>query len=191
MPFGAIELFFVPHYWYPESLFNLMRQYGFGVEGFIYAFSIAGIAAVVYEFIGKKGLKKAPGKESKKLHLAPFFLFVLVFLAAEFFTPQKPMLNLLAAFVCGSVLTGFLRKDLIKQMAVAGIIFGVFYFFLFSLLNAFFNDFISRFYSNQIFNNFKLLGVPLEEILGAFCGGAFWSVLYEYTRSYKNISKRN
>ena len=87
LPFGVIEIFFVPHYWNPESLFDLMRQYGFGLEGFLYSFSVAGIAAVAYEFLEKKKTVKI--KKDKKYHLAPFVLFLIVFLGWKYFFQQS------------------------------------------------------------------------------------------------------
>jgi hypothetical protein len=183
LPFGFIEIFFVPYYWNPESLFNLMRQYGFGIEGFLYSFSISGIAAVGYEFLEKK--KPAKIKRDKRFHLAPFILFLAVFLGLEALSSAKPMLNLIAAFVCGAILTVLLRHDLLKQILLSGLIFGVFYFIIFAFVNAVCGDLVSRFYSSQILGNLKVLGVPLEEIAGAFAGGAFWSILYEYTKAYR------
>ncbi len=188
LPFGFIEILFVPYYWYPESLFNLMRQYGFGPEGFLYSFSIAGIAAVGYEFLENKKTIKI--KRNKKLHLVPFILFLLVYFGLEVFFPFKPMLNLSMAFICGAVLTALLRLDLLKQILASGLIFGVFYFVLFALVNAIFKDLVGQFYSPQIFGNFKILGVPLEEIIMAFTGGAFWSTLYEYTKAYREENIR-
>lgn len=183
LPFGFIERLFVPYYWYPASLFNLMRQYGFGLEGFLYSFCVAGIAAVIYEFLEKRKTVKI--KRDKKLHLGPFIVFVLVYVILEIFSPAKPMLDLTAAFVCGAVLTALLRPDLLKQILVSGLTFGVFYFIFFALVNAMFGNLVGQFYSPQVLGNFKLMGVPLEEIIGAFAGGAFWSTLYEYTKAYR------
>ncbi|MFA6354361.1 MAG: lycopene cyclase domain-containing protein [Candidatus Paceibacterota bacterium] len=183
LPFGFIEKFFVPFYWYPESLFDLMKQYGFGLEGFLYSFSVAGIAAVGYEFLEKRRAVKI--KRNKKLHLGPFLLFILVYVGLEVFFPTKPMINLSLAFICGIISTALLRPDLLKQILASGLIFGVFYFIFFVFINTMFKDFIGQFYSPQLFGNFKILGVPLEEIFGAFTGGAFWSTIYEYTKSYR------
>jgi len=183
LPFGFIERLFVPYYWYPASLFDLMRRYGFGLEGFLYSFCVAGIAAVIYEFLEKRKTVKIA--HDKKLHLGPFIVFILVYVILEMFSPMNPMLDLIAAFICGAVLTAILRPDLSKQILVSGLIFGTFYFVFFALVNALFGNFVSQFYSPQIFNNFKFAGVPLEEIIGAFAGGAFWSTLYEYTKAYR------
>ena len=95
------------------------------------------------------------------------------------------MLDLVTAFICGAVLTALLRPDLIRQIVVSGLVFGVFYFIFFAFINAAFGNLVSQFYSPQIFGNAKILGVPPEEIIGAFAGGAFWSTLYEYTKAYR------
>lgn len=183
LPFGFIEIFFVPHYWYPESLFNFMKQHGFGLEGFLYSFSVAGIASVIYEFFEKRKTVKI--KHNKKLHLAPFLLFLLVYLGLQIFFPMKPMLNLSLAFLCGAIFTTILRPDLLKQILFSGLIFGIFYLLLFAFINVIFKNLVIQFYNPQIFENFKIIGVPLEEIIGAFTGGAFWSTLYEYAKAYR------
>ena len=186
LPFGLIELFFVPNYWNPLSLFGLMERYGFGIEGFIYAFSIGGIAAVVYEFLEKRRVQKI----SRRHHLAAFCFFLAIFFTLELVFPGKPMLNLAAAFVGGSLWIAVARPDLIKQILSSGAAFGILYFLVLCFINFLFNDFVSIFYTPQIFNNFKFLGVPIEEILGAVAGGAFWSVLYEYALGYRDVRLR-
>ena len=184
LPFGFLERLFVPYYWYPASLFDLMRQYGFGLEGFLYSFSVSGIAATFYEFLEKKRVVKI--KRDKKLHLGPFIAFIAVYAGMEAFIPTKPMVDLMVAFLCGALLTAWLRPDLLKHIVASGFAFGIFYFIIFALVNALFGDLVSQFYSPQIFQNFKLLGVPSEEIIGAFAGGAFWSTLYEYMKAYRD-----
>ena len=128
LPFGIIEYFFVPYYWNPESLFGLMRRFGFGFEGFLYSFSIAGIASVCYEFLENKKLKKIKGR--KKTHLGPFILFVVVFLVLKYFFPAKPMVDLVISFVAGISWTVISRPDLLKQVISGGVIFGLFYFLI-------------------------------------------------------------
>ncbi|PJE57841.1 MAG: hypothetical protein COU81_03930 [Candidatus Portnoybacteria bacterium CG10_big_fil_rev_8_21_14_0_10_36_7] len=54
LPLGFIEAILVPNYWNPPSLFNLIDRYGFGIESFIFAFFISGIATAIYEFIEQK-----------------------------------------------------------------------------------------------------------------------------------------
>ncbi|MFA6528891.1 MAG: lycopene cyclase domain-containing protein [Candidatus Gracilibacteria bacterium] len=183
LPFGFIEILFVPHYWHPESLFDFMKQYGFGLEGFVYSFSVAGLAAVLYEFLEKRKITKI--KHNKKLHLGPFLLFLLVYLGLEIFFPTKPMLDLSIAFACGAIFTIILRPDLLKQVVSSGLIFSAFYLLLFAFVNIIFKDLVVQFYNPQILGNFKIIGVPLEEIIGAFTGGAFWSTLYEYAKAYR------
>ena len=95
------------------------------------------------------------------------------------------MINLIVAFVCGAILTAFFRPDLLKQILASGFIFGIFYFIIFAFINMIFGDLVGQFYSPQIFGNLKILGVPMEEIIGAFAGGAFWSTIYEYIRAYR------
>src|SRR3990167_335066 len=51
--FGLTEPLFVPEYWSPPSLFDLAHQTGFDIESIIFSFGIAGVAAILYEWIFK------------------------------------------------------------------------------------------------------------------------------------------
>src|SRR3990167_3343528 len=62
-PLGLTEPFFVPEYWNPPSLFNLASTTGFDIESFIFAFSIGGIAAILYELFFKTKHKKISKRE--------------------------------------------------------------------------------------------------------------------------------
>src|SRR3989344_5997076 len=63
MLFGFTEPLFVPKYWSPPSLFNLATNTGFDIESFIFAFSIGGIAAVLYEVFTKERHVKISHRE--------------------------------------------------------------------------------------------------------------------------------
>ena len=58
MPFGLSESLWVPEYWNPPSLFNLISNYGVGIESFLLFFICGGTAAVIYEIIFKKKIVK-------------------------------------------------------------------------------------------------------------------------------------
>ena len=92
--FGLTEPLFVPEYWNPPSLFDLAHRTGFDIESFIFSFGIAGIAAVLYEYIFRTRHMLVSGIEHQHprhlYHLwaiisAPVIFFILYFMNASDF----------------------------------------------------------------------------------------------------------
>lgn len=183
LPFGFIDWFLVPVYWHPESLFDLIKKYGVGIESFVFFFAMAGIAAVAYEFTEKRKIKRIG--RSKKLHLLPFFLALVSFLILTIASPEKAVYNLMASGAIGTFLIIFFRRDLLEQILGSAFIFSFFYFVALFLVGRIFNGVIESFYNLSSIWGIFIAGVPLEEILVAFFAGAFWSCAYEYAKSYQ------
>ena len=183
LPFGFIDFFLVPNYWHPDSLFGIMKKYGSGIESFIFIFLMAGIVSVIYEFLrDKKPIKIARANRHRFWLLA---LTSLTFLIMTALYPTKAVYNLMIAGVLGSIVTACLRKDLTKQMFVSASVFSLIYLGVFILINLMFPGFVQHSYNMKSLWNVFVFGVPFEEIAVAFLVGAFWSTLYEYTKSYR------
>ena len=56
-PAGLTERYFVPVYWNPGNLFNLIDKIGFGIESIAFSFFVGGVAGVSYEVFASKHLK--------------------------------------------------------------------------------------------------------------------------------------
>lgn len=183
LPFGFIEYFFVPSYWNPLSLFDFIRRFGFGIESFIFAFFTAGIAAVFYEFLGNKKTVKI--KQGRKNNILLYAVFVATFIILEFIFPSRAVYNLAAAFAIAACAVALQRRDLVPQMITSAFMFGALYLLMFALMEAIYPGVVSMFYNLHNLLGIFILGVPLEEIIIAFIGGACWSVLYEYVNGYR------
>jgi hypothetical protein len=183
MPFGFIDFFLVPTYWSPDSLFNLIKKYGVGIESFIFFFLMAGIASVIYEFLWKKNPVKLVGRSRAHLWLIFFISFTCVAMSVLF--PLKAIYNLMIIGAVGAIITAYLRRDLLKQIFASAFIFSFFYFGIFVLVNLIFPGSVEHSYNLKNTWAILILGVPLEEIVGAFFFGAFWSTIYEYTKDYR------
>jgi len=72
-------------------------------------------------------------------------------------------------------------------MIASAFLFSAFYFGIFFVAVQVFSNAVSRFYNFPNIWGVLIFGVPLEEIIIGFIGGAFWSVLYEYAKSYKEV----
>jgi hypothetical protein len=183
MPFGFIDFFLVPKYWNPDSLFGLIKKYGAGIESFFFFFAMSGIAAVIYEFLERKKIKKIKG--DKKLHLAPLVLTLASFLILTKIFPLKAVYNGMIATAAGALTTICLRKDLWKQIVISGFIFSLFYSLVFFFVGQIFTGFVYDFYNFDNIWGIIIFGIPLEEIVIAFFAGAFWSTIYEYAKAYR------
>jgi len=183
MPFGFIDFFLVPTYWNPDSLFDLIKKYGVGIESFIFLFLMAGIASVIYEFLRKKKpVKLAHGGRN---HFWLLFFIVFAYVVMSILFPSKAIYNLMIVGASGAVVTAYLRRDLWKQIFASAFIFSFLYFGIFVLLNLAFNGFVEYSYNLKNTWGILVLGIPLEEIGAVFFVGAFWSTFYEYTKAYR------
>jgi len=113
MPLGLSEVFFIPHYWNPHRLFNLNPA----IESLLFCFTVGGIAAVLYEVVLKKHLKKAREKRIKtKRHfyaLAGVLIFSLI--SFSFIFKMDLIYTAIIAMALGAVAIMLSRKDLIKE----------------------------------------------------------------------------
>lgn len=186
LPFGIIDYFLVPSYWNPKSLFGLIKKYGIGIESFLFLFLMAGIVSVIYEFLARRRTKKM--KSSRKLHLLPLLLGVICFFVLTLLFPSKAVYNFMVAGVVSGLAVIWLRPDLLKQAASSALIFSLFYFVVLFLVNKIFSGLVASFYNFENIWGVLVLGVPLEELLVAFFVGGFWSVFYEYVKSYREMN---
>jgi len=183
MPLGFIDYFLVPHYWNPDSLFGLIKKFGFGPESFIFCFMMAGIAAVVYEFLYRRKTVRLPVK--KHFRYLPFLISLAVLCLLLFLFPDSAIYDFMAAGVAGALVTVYFRPDLWRQVAASALLFSLLYLFVLFLVNQLFTGVVGNFYNLKDIWGIFVLGVPLEEIVVTFFVGSFWSTSYEYLKSYR------
>jgi len=183
-PLALTSFLFVPQYWTPPSLFNLDQRIRVGIEDFLWAAAVGGIASVVGEIFLKERLA-AIRQSRHKRHYAPFLLVVLVFFVLEFWHPGKTMNNTIISFAVGALVLGYVRRDLVPLMLTSALSFTVLYFVLFLCLLVLYPQFVQRYYNLRNLLGIYVLGVPIEELLFAATGGAIWSVAYEYVHGYR------
>jgi hypothetical protein len=183
-PLALTNILFVPQYWTPPSLFNLDQKIRFGIEDFLWAAAVGGIASVVAEILLKERLSVMRSAVRKR-HFAPFVVVVVVFIALEFWHSDKTIYNTIIAFAIGAIVIAVLRSDLIPTMLIGTLTFTALYFVLFLAVLFLYPEFIQRFYNTPHLLGKYILGVPIEELLFAGSGGAVWSVAYEYVQGYR------
>ena len=183
-PLALTSILFVPQYWTPPSLFNLDQKIRVGIEDFLWAAAVGGIASVVAENLLKERLS-ALRNAVRERHYMPFVFVVGVFLALEFWHPSKTIYNCIIAFVMGAAVIAYVRSDLIPTMCIGALSFTVLYFALFLIFLFLYPGFVQRYYNVPNLLGIYIAGVPIEELLFAGTGGAIWSVAYEYLQGYR------
>ncbi|HYT21347.1 MAG TPA: lycopene cyclase domain-containing protein [Candidatus Polarisedimenticolia bacterium] len=183
-PLALSSLLFVPEYWTPPSLFNLDQRIRVGIEDFLWAAAVGGIASVVGELFLKERLG-AIRKSRHKRHYAPLVLVVVVFVALHFGVHWKTMNATIVSLAVGALVIGYLRRDLVPLMLTSAVSFTVLYFVLFLCVLLLYSQFVQRYYNLPNLLGIYVLGVPIEELLFAAMGGAIWSVAYEYVFGYR------
>jgi hypothetical protein len=183
LPLGFTEILYVPEYWNPPSIFNLIERVGFGIEDFLFCFFAGGIAAVVFEVFKKQKLKKKGF--SHRLHFGPYILMLSLHFILEWFFPAMTIYNVALSILVASAYIAYMRRDLIIQIIYGGLFFASLYWFLFLIFRQLFPNYINTYYSHANLLQINIFGIPIEEVMIAFAIGTFWSVLYEYIFSYK------
>ena len=183
-PLALTSLLFVPQYWTPPSLFDLDARFRIGIEDFLWAGAVGGIASVVGEIVLKERLA-ARRNQPRKKHYAPFIVMLAVFVVLWRWHPDKNIYNTAIAFTVCALVVAFLRSDLIPTMLVGAVVFTILYFLLFLYFLWLYPDFIECYYNLRNISGICLHGVPVEELMFAASGGAVWSVAYEYFQGYR------
>src|SRR5580692_7186027 len=114
-PLALTSLLFVPQYWTPPSLFNLDQKIRVGIEDFLWAAAVGGIASVVGELLLKETLT-ALRSQPRKRHYAPFVFIIALFISLELWHPHKTMINTITSFALGALVIAYLRSDLVTLM---------------------------------------------------------------------------
>ena len=183
-PLALTSILFIPQYWTPPSLFDLDQKIKVGIEDFLWAAAVGGIACVVAEISLKERLSRLR-QVARKRHFAPFVVIVAIFVALELWHPGKTIYNCIIAFAIGALVIAVLRSDLIPTMLIGVLTFTALYFVLFLIVLRLYPEFIQRYYNVPHLLGIYILGVPIEELLFAGTGGAIWSVAYEYLQGYR------
>src|SRR3981189_1202625 len=183
-PMALTSILFVPQYWTPPSLFNLDQKIKVGIEDFLWAAAVGGIASVVAEILLKERLS-ALSKGARKRHFSPFIAVDVGVTSLQLLHPGKTIYNTIIAFAIGAVVIAVLRSDLIPTMLIGALSFTALYFVLFLLVLFLYPEFVQRYYAISHLLGIYVRGVPIEELLFAGTGGAIWSVAYEYVQGYR------
>jgi hypothetical protein len=183
-PFALTSVLFIPQYWTPPSLFNLDARFKVGIEDFLWAAAVGGIASVIGEAFLREKFAARRGQKQKR-HFAPFIVMGVLFAILECWHSDRTMYNMIFALSVGALVVILIRPDLTVLMIVGATLFTALYWLLFLYFLAFFPEFIGKYYNVSHLLGISIRGVPIEELMFAASGGAVWSVAYEYVQGYR------
>ncbi len=189
-PFGLGELYFIPNYWKPQTLFGLGMRYGIDIESFALMFFLGGIAAFVYEGVFKKRVAMA----QKICHpvckcYTPLITTLVAFIILSRAFPSWNVIYP-ASYAClaGGAIAMLVYPKLRRHVLFGGILFALLYWVSLAVLDVFL-PWIATTWNLSALSGILVAGVPVEEILFGFSFGTIWAPLYEETCSNLGMNK--
>ncbi len=179
MPLAFFDLLFVPTYWQPVTI----MQIPIGIEGFIFSFSVGGIAAVAYAEVTGRRMRKIENKTRLHAVWLPFVSGALFFLCEVTGSPN-PEISAYVATLASLVILLFLRKDLLQSAVVGSVAFGLIYLLSLKLWLILYPEARDWFVSENMPKIF-FWGVPGWEVLFGFIFAAYWVNLYPLFFGYR------
>lgn len=181
LPFGIGELYFIPNYWTPQTLFDLGMHYRIDIESFALMFFMGGIAAAVYEGVFKK---YAPATQ-RICHpfcrcYTPLIAALVAFIVL---TRAFPEWNIIypSSFAClaGGIAAMLIYPKLRSHVLFGGALFAALYWVSLATVAALSSGWIASTWNMAALSGITLIDVPLEEILFGFSFGTIWAPLFE------------
>ena len=170
----------------------------FGIEDFIFAFSLFGIAAVIYQALVGKRARAWRGERYKAGNkVAHWFAHLLIIIGIWVFTSfvMVAVFSMIAihAFIVGGIMIGIYviadRHDLLFNALLSGIMVAVLIFIIEQIF--FLRLYPETLTSITLLSNasgYVIGSVPLEEIFWAAVVGFSIGPLYEYLRHERLIN---
>lgn len=184
------EIIYFRDYWLPESVLAIyIGNFPFMIEDVLFGFAIGGIGAVIYEFLFHKNLIKC--SDCKKPNM---FFIVILFILSLLILLLLGLNSIIAssvAFIITGVYVLFNRKDLLFNSIFSGILTSLTVFIIYLILfKLIFSNPIELFEKGWYLYKTNLgilfLGIPLTELIWAFCWGFLAGPLYEFINNKKN-----
>lgn len=192
-PFGLGELYFIPNYWTPQTLFDLGMRYRIDIESFALMFFLGGLAAAVYEGVLKKHIPLAqkfchPACRCYTPLIATLVTFIVLTRAFSGWNIIYP-----SSFAClaGGVFAMIIYPKLRNHVLLGGVLFAAFYWVSLGVIDLFSPGWIMSTWNRAALSGTTLLRVPLEEILFGFSFGMLWAPLFEEVCSNFHLTRKD
>jgi hypothetical protein len=188
IPFAFTEVFFVPDYWNPTVMGNLIERIGFSLEDFLFVAGLGIFSAGSYPFVFKKKYLAQKNVNADHIrNLILFFSCALVLLVSLLILRIQIIYISWIIMFSGYLVLVYFRKDLAIPGFLGGCIVCFFYSFLCLILDLIYPDIFILAWNTDQFLNLYILGLPLEEILYSFFAGLIGSIFYPAFFSYSFV----
>lgn len=154
-----------------------------GIEDFVMGFTTGGIMAVLYEVVFKKQLYKRRNYSAERglvvlLLLAQIASYLIYMIGFTTFWAST------IAFLCVMTLMLFVRKDLVANAFISGILMALISFSFYYTIIFLSPTWIDRVYLPSL-SGIRIIGVPIEELIFWFLSGSVFGPFYEYWQGEK------
>lgn len=184
------QLTHVVDWWQPPTITGTR----IGIEDFLIGFFMGGVVGVLYEEFFKKHFrsvrKRKPTFFNWFFHWSLLGLFAVSFLASFYIFGLHSFYAALVALCLFTFYMLVMRRDLIVDSLVSGVLTVIVGTVVYLLLFLLFPNYIVQFwYLPDVWFSKMLLGIPLAEYIWYFFAGAFIGPLYEYLdrRKFKEV----
>ncbi|MFQ5798056.1 MAG: lycopene cyclase domain-containing protein [Bacteroidota bacterium] len=116
---------------------------------------------------------------------------MIIFSLLYFLIDWSPIYSATVAMFVAGLAALWCRPDLKKKIWVSGVIFLLFYFLYFFILEVVSPGYVERVWALSAISGILIIGVPLEELMFAFSFGMLWSSYYEHLNWMKIKPKSN
>lgn len=186
--FGFTEHIYYGNYWTPEFLIDL-KVVNVGFESLLLSFFYGGIASSSYELIASKKLKKLRYTKRKQRLMEVIISILTGALTFAVFW-QIIDINIIYASGIGFLVTGLLisyfRKDLFYPALLNALIFGFLSLGILILFGIIFNGIFDAWWRMDMLTGYRIMQVPIEELMWHLGLGFAAGPLYEIWKGYKD-----
>jgi hypothetical protein len=175
-----IQLIYIKDWWIPLRITDTIL----GIEDVLFGFSVAGIAAVIYEDIFRKYIRsKKLGPKKRRENNLFFLVYILVFAVIfllTFYLTKNSLYASALAFIYGVTIIYVKRPDLIVDSLATGFMFLILVIIIYKVVDQITPGWVNQFWLFINVPQIKILGVTIDDMIWYFLAGCFWGPLYKY-----------
>lgn len=171
------EIFYLRDYWHPLTI----TRTPIGIEDVLFGFFAGGVGSVLYEeLFGKRFAKR-----HRRTEHWIFFVFPIAAVCLFAFNRLFPLYRINSiyasaiAFFVTTLVIIYVRKDLLVDALVSGLLAGSIFFFGYLFLLVFFPQIFAKMWLLHNISGITVSRIPIEELLWAFTYGLMAGPLYE------------
>lgn len=185
---APLAFVFLLDYWSPEYI---LGGFPIRIEDFLFAFSVGGIGAVLYESVVRKSHAIMPERRAFAHQINGIFLLTLSI--AAFLMWQFRINSIYANYIIFFILFFFMifqRRDLLLHAFFSGVLVAALMFLFYQVWIPLNPGIIQHWWKLNNISGVLIAGVPLEEIIWGFAWGMSGGILYEYICGFRLRSLR-